>query len=234
MRQTYGNTVASPWRRPGPRPPRRRLAGSTASARPHSSSPAWTWTARGSSAPGSPCPAPTCASARSPICRRERHLRRGQVHGRRRVRARAGPSAVFGEVRRVLSRAAASCCRRRTPARFRRWTPRTRVIAFLPCTGASSDAACATRPTTAGRTPCGTGTPLATESSGCRPAWRVDRVRYRGLLVWPLANLLVWPFHRSGRTDHALARSLRRGLDWNARRDYGPTRGYEILLTLSR
>ena len=39
--------------------------------------------------------------------------------------------------------------------------------------------------------------------------------------------------HRSGRTDHAPARSLVRALDWDARRNYGPKRGYEILLTLS-
>jgi SAM-dependent methyltransferase len=39
---------------------------------------------------------------------------------------------------------------------------------------------------------------------------------------------------RSGRTDHALARWLVRALDWDARRDYGSKRGYEILVTLSR
>jgi hypothetical protein len=66
------------------------------------------------------------------------------------------------------------------------------------------------------------------------PHWRVHQARYPGLLVRPLADLLMWPFHRSGRTDHAPARWLVRALEWDARRDYGPRRGYEILLTLSR
>ena len=35
------------------------------------------------------------------------------------------------------------------------------------------------------------------------PHWRVDRARYPGLLVWPLADLLMWPFHRVRKTDHA-------------------------------
>jgi hypothetical protein len=61
---------AAGWRHPGPRLPRRRLAGSTARrpprprARRHGPGPRG-----GSSAPGPPCTAPTCASARSPSCR---------------------------------------------------------------------------------------------------------------------------------------------------------------------
>jgi hypothetical protein len=43
----------------------------------------------------------------------------------------------------------------------------------------------------------------------------------------------MWPFHRSRRT-YPLARSLRHAVDRDARRDYGPKRGYEILLMLSR
>jgi SAM-dependent methyltransferase len=64
--------------------------------------------------------------------------------------------------------------------------------------------------------------------------WRVDRFRYPGLLVWPLADLSVWPFHRSGRTDHALARSLRTRSRLGCEARLRPERGYEILLMLSR
>lgn len=65
------------------------------------------------------------------------------------------------------------------------------------------------------------------------PDWNVERARYPGLLLWPLADLILWPFHRSGRTDHRVAEWLRRAIDWDGSRDYGPKRGYEILLTLT-
>lgn len=64
--------------------------------------------------------------------------------------------------------------------------------------------------------------------------WKLEAERYPGLLVWPLADLFAWPFHRTGRTDHPIARWLRRANEWDARRDYGPKRGYEVLLTLRR
>lgn len=66
------------------------------------------------------------------------------------------------------------------------------------------------------------------------PGWTLEAERYPGLLIWPLADLFAWPFHRLGRTNHPVAKLLRRASEWDARRDYGQKRGYEVLLTLSR
>ena len=64
--------------------------------------------------------------------------------------------------------------------------------------------------------------------------WRVEHVAYPGLLLFPLADLLLWPFHRLRRLDHPVARGLHRAMEWDAAHDYGPARGYEIVLTLGK
>jgi SAM-dependent methyltransferase len=64
--------------------------------------------------------------------------------------------------------------------------------------------------------------------------WRLADESYPGLLVFPLMDLLSWPFNRTRRRDHPVARALQRAGEWDVARDYGPRRGYEIVLTLQR
>jgi SAM-dependent methyltransferase len=64
--------------------------------------------------------------------------------------------------------------------------------------------------------------------------WTLTDEAYPGLAVFPLADLLSWPFNRARRRDHPVARALQRAGEWDSARDYGPRHGYEIVLTLQR
>jgi SAM-dependent methyltransferase len=61
----------------------------------------------------------------------------------------------------------------------------------------------------------------------------VEAVRFGGLFVFPLADLLRWPFYRAQRTEHFMARALAR----MAERDYGIDYGrwsYGILMIMRK
>jgi hypothetical protein len=63
--------------------------------------------------------------------------------------------------------------------------------------------------------------------------WEVEATRYGGLVLFPLADLLSWPFYRAGRPDHPLRRALERLADADYACSYGPA-SYGILLALRR
>jgi SAM-dependent methyltransferase len=63
--------------------------------------------------------------------------------------------------------------------------------------------------------------------------WQVEATRYGGLVLFPLADLLSWPFYRAGNPEHRLRRVLERLADADYGCSYGPA-SYGILLALRR
>jgi hypothetical protein len=57
----------------------------------------------------------------------------------------------------------------------------------------------------------------------------VDNVRHGGMFIFPLTDLLRWPFYRAHRHDHPVARALARLAEWDYGVDYG-TWSYGILM----
>jgi hypothetical protein len=63
--------------------------------------------------------------------------------------------------------------------------------------------------------------------------WEVEATRYGGLVLFPIMDILSWPFYRRGAHEHRLRRLLERLGD----ADYGCNYGlasYGILLVLRR
>ena len=61
----------------------------------------------------------------------------------------------------------------------------------------------------------------------------VDEVRFGGLFVFPLADLLCWPFYRAQRSEHVVVHALNRIADC----DYGIGYGrwsYGILMVMHK
>jgi SAM-dependent methyltransferase len=63
--------------------------------------------------------------------------------------------------------------------------------------------------------------------------WNVETVRYGGLLLFPLADWLCWPFYRTGWHEARLLRLLHRMGDFDYGCDFG-TASYGILVVLGR
>jgi hypothetical protein len=65
------------------------------------------------------------------------------------------------------------------------------------------------------------------------PHWRMDQARCPGLPVWPLADLLM-AVSRVRRDGSCAGQTAPTCSDSDARRDSGPKRGEELVLTQSR
>jgi SAM-dependent methyltransferase len=61
-----------------------------------------------------------------------------------------------------------------------------------------------------------------------RDRWQLLEVSYPSLVLAPLADLLSFPFHRTGRTDNAVFRGLAAVAAWEASWDFGPRFGAGI------
>lgn len=63
--------------------------------------------------------------------------------------------------------------------------------------------------------------------------WGLETVRFGGLLLMPLTDLLRWPFYRMQRTSNVAYQLLQRLSEFDIRCDYGVA-SYDILLVLRR
>jgi|LakMenE01Jun11ns_1017448.scaffolds.fasta_scaffold9958929_8 SAM-dependent methyltransferase len=61
--------------------------------------------------------------------------------------------------------------------------------------------------------------------------WTLVAVSYGGLFVFPLMDLMSWPFYRLGKTDHLLRRLFERIAAWDYRISFGPA-SYGVLVVL--
>jgi SAM-dependent methyltransferase len=63
--------------------------------------------------------------------------------------------------------------------------------------------------------------------------WRPVAVCYRGLVIFPLMDLLSWPFYRLGIPDHPIRRLFERIAGWEYQISFGPA-SYGVLIVLER
>lgn len=65
------------------------------------------------------------------------------------------------------------------------------------------------------------------------PGWRLERAERGGLILYPLADILAWPFYRLRRINHGFFRLLQRVADLDLGFDYGSA-SYDVLLLLRK
>lgn len=65
------------------------------------------------------------------------------------------------------------------------------------------------------------------------PHWTLERVERGGLILYPLADILAWPFYRMKRIDNAGFRLLQRAADFDLGVDYGAA-SFDVLLLLRK
>jgi len=63
--------------------------------------------------------------------------------------------------------------------------------------------------------------------------WRVEACRFGGLILFPITDILRWPFYRSNRADHWLAKALERLAGFEYGFDFGRS-SFGILLVLKK
>ena len=63
--------------------------------------------------------------------------------------------------------------------------------------------------------------------------WEIESSRTGGLLLFPLADIALWPFYRLQRTNNFLYRALHRISDFDLGRDYGNS-SFDVLMVLKR
>lgn len=64
-------------------------------------------------------------------------------------------------------------------------------------------------------------------------SWELERVERGGLILYPLADILAWPFYRARRIDHPAFRALQRLADFDLGVDYGAA-SFDVLLLLRK
>jgi ubiquinone/menaquinone biosynthesis C-methylase UbiE len=64
--------------------------------------------------------------------------------------------------------------------------------------------------------------------------WKLTTIRYQGLVLVPLMDLLAYGFHRRHRQDHSVFRAMSAVAAWEARHDFGPRASYGICVTAKR
>lgn len=70
-----------------------------------------------------------------------------------------------------------------------------------------------------------------TEVAG--PGWRIDAHRFGGLILFPVSDILRWPFYRAKKTDNWIVRILERICAWELGINFG--RGsFDVLLILTK
>ncbi len=63
--------------------------------------------------------------------------------------------------------------------------------------------------------------------------WRAVTISYGGLFIFPLMDLMSWPFYRLGRPDHPIRRLFERIAALDYRISFGPA-SYGVLVVLER
>lgn len=65
------------------------------------------------------------------------------------------------------------------------------------------------------------------------PGWSVERMERGGLILYPMADILAWPFYRMRRIDNAAFRALQRVADFDLGVNYGAA-SFDVLLLLRK
>jgi SAM-dependent methyltransferase len=63
--------------------------------------------------------------------------------------------------------------------------------------------------------------------------WQPVAVCYGGLFIFPLMDLMSWPFYRLGKPEHPIRRLFERIAGWDYRISFGPA-SYGVLVALER
>jgi SAM-dependent methyltransferase len=63
--------------------------------------------------------------------------------------------------------------------------------------------------------------------------WSLDRVQFGGLVLYPLADIVSWPFYRLGRTDSVVYRAVQQMAAFDLAIDYGRA-SFDVLLVMRR
>jgi SAM-dependent methyltransferase len=66
------------------------------------------------------------------------------------------------------------------------------------------------------------------------PHFRIESVRFRGMLLAPLSTWLEFPFHRWGAHDHPIVRQLVRARGWEMSIPTFEALGYDVLIVARR
>lgn len=65
------------------------------------------------------------------------------------------------------------------------------------------------------------------------PNLRPEETRYGGLLLFPVMDILRWPFYRTGKLDSPVLRFMDKLMDWDIGVNYGQS-SFTVLLTLRK
>jgi len=65
------------------------------------------------------------------------------------------------------------------------------------------------------------------------PGWKLEECHFGGLLLFPISDVLRWPFYRKNRGDHWMVRALEKMATWELAYSFGRS-SYGILIVMTK